>query len=514
MKKVIIFLFAILLLLAISCSSPLESKYGSKYGGKMYNTSKDNQENGGIVSPPEDPGFEEEVVDPATDPFNENIAGNPTPNDGGYNASKFEEWRIVAGFDGKNVPEYKFSGTGWNIKDASKHEYTYAGANSYAGGNSITGMTYYQYRGYNYFYERDAPGTPYHKMENNGHGNRIKRFYFYRFSGKGGGVASLDNLLMAVDSYSKLIYGYGKPLSYTSILGNQMPTSWGVFDLYSSGPGGKKYKFYEYDPIGYVKADGSVVLYDWFKERQGTGNYESYMAGGPDRVSASFNGPGKSPYITEASAGSVNLDPVVGTLTVEALYFKNVSVTDSLSDALDSSTRPEFLFNVRSSIYTGFDSPSYVNMANYKSKETSSMPANAYGIDKGKTVLLSSVKGIDYNINSETFGKLNEDTGDFEGVKKEMYLAIDMRILEVDVFANTWVADYEMPLITLKYDRDKKSWVIVGDNGLYYNGKQKIYYDKDFTVRKSQTKTLSILLDADSSDSPQRVEVGVKISFD
>ena len=90
----------------------------------------------------------------------------------------------------------------------------------------------------------------------------MKRLYFYRFTGKGGGIISLDNTLVAVDIYTKYVYIYGVPVEADKVFGVDVPTKWGPSDTV-------KYKgsilpFYKYDPVGHVMEDGTIVLYDFY----------------------------------------------------------------------------------------------------------------------------------------------------------------------------------------------------------------------------------------------------------
>ncbi|EKV55867.1 hypothetical protein [Brachyspira hampsonii] len=174
-----------------------------------------------------------------------------------FSSSKFKDWLLVATFSGDNVPTLQFvdktENMYWESSDSSTKEYVYKGKNSKAGIFFISSMTYYQYRGYNPLY------TAKRNRENS---DAMKRFYFYRFTGKGGGIISLDNTLVAVDIYTKYVYIYGVPVEEDKIFGVDVPTKWGPSDTV-------KYKgsimpFYKYDPVGHVMDDGTIVLYDFY----------------------------------------------------------------------------------------------------------------------------------------------------------------------------------------------------------------------------------------------------------
>ncbi|MEI0559164.1 hypothetical protein [Brachyspira intermedia] len=174
-----------------------------------------------------------------------------------FSSSKFNDWLLVATFNGDNVPTLQFiektEDKYWQINNENIKEYMYKGKNSKAGMFFISSMTYYQYRGYNPLYT---------EKRNRDNANIMKRFYFYRFTGKGGGIISLDNTLVAIDIYTKYVYIYGVPVEEEKVFGVDVPQRWGPSDTV-------KYKgsilpFYKYDPVGHVQEDGTIILYDFY----------------------------------------------------------------------------------------------------------------------------------------------------------------------------------------------------------------------------------------------------------
>lgn len=179
--------------------------------------------------------------------------------DSKFNCSKFDYWLLVASFDKNNVPYFKFienNNKNWILTNSDIKEYFYRGDNTKAGYFSITFVKYYQYRGYNPLYTKSQNIADY-KM--------IKRFYFYRFSGRGANIISLDNFLIAVDTYSKYIYIFGIPIKNKRIFGKDVPLQWGASDINFTKCNDFKH-FYKYDPIGHVNEDGSVTLYSQYKD--------------------------------------------------------------------------------------------------------------------------------------------------------------------------------------------------------------------------------------------------------
>ena len=115
---------------------------------------------------------------------------------------------------------------------------------------------------------------------------KMKRFIFFRFTAtaaKGSKLfeKKLDNYMVALDVNTKLLFSYGAPSDYESIIGgNYIPLKWLPYELHPN-TSTSKLKFYQYDPIGYVSQqwneniDGvitNVVCYDWWTKSVCAGN--------------------------------------------------------------------------------------------------------------------------------------------------------------------------------------------------------------------------------------------------
>lgn len=219
------------------------------------------------------------------------------PETVGFAAEEFNQIQIAGWFSDENVPTYTMTkGDVWKEGDASKREYVHSNAPSTEGqGWSITGVTYYQYRGINPNY--DATGNYNVSLQTTKEGKpKLNRFYFYRFTGKGGGVQWLDNYLIAVDTYSKLIFAFSEPVEFSSM---GAPTKWDPTD--NDAFYGTTYQFYMYDPVGYVlkKGEGSyeIQLYEWFQDSLATGNYKANInTAYTDIAGKDKEKPGKSPF--------------------------------------------------------------------------------------------------------------------------------------------------------------------------------------------------------------------------
>ena len=107
---------------------------------------------------------------------------------------------------------------------------------------------------------------------------KLERFVFFRFTAtaaKGSRFfqKALDNFMVALDLETNLLFTYGAPSDYESIIGgNFIPLKWLPYETHPN-TASSQLKFYQYDPIGYVKEEWdveeggvktNVVLYEWW----------------------------------------------------------------------------------------------------------------------------------------------------------------------------------------------------------------------------------------------------------
>lgn len=211
-----------------------------------------------------------------------------------FDGNKILDFLFGASFDGKNVPVYTFfkDGTQWAVSDALTAEKKYNakdGANK-AQGYEITKATFYRY---DYKNPLVDPESTYNQSE------RMGRFLFYRLKGEAV-IVPLNNYLIAIDVYSKLVFAYGKITKTDSKLGQYYPTAFEAVELH-----GDKRPFYEYDPIGFMKYNETedkleLVLYREYQEEMAKDANAFFpqvhdstrdIAGYTDKESA-----GRSPY--------------------------------------------------------------------------------------------------------------------------------------------------------------------------------------------------------------------------
>ena len=296
MKKLLfIIYFSIAALFLTSCGGHF---FNPRY---YYNKSSSSLSSGdGGVNIPEVEPPEEIPAD--EDPFKVNEDYN-NPNYGGYEASKFDKWLFKASFRDDKLPIYNFfedntrswipGGMDWNNIPANY----YQGKNgeNTAQGYEIKNLTVYKYDRDNPLYD-DKGYLP----------GRMDRFRFYSINGESGVAtinAPLKQYLIAVDTYSKFVFAFGKITKVQDFVGQKVPIGFEAIELH-----GDKKHFYEYDPIGYVDKTGEVFFYQHYID-EFVANPTSYTPKqhGYDKIAEhNKTKPGKSPYVplnsnTEAS---------------------------------------------------------------------------------------------------------------------------------------------------------------------------------------------------------------------
>ena len=267
------------------------------YYGK--NSSYSSDEDGGINIP--DVEVPEEIPT-EEDPFKIDSEYND-PNYGGYNASKFDSWLFKASFRDDKLPIYTFFDDSTRHWTAGGMDWNNIPANYYFGkdgeneaqGYAIKNLTVYKYDKDNPLYD-DKGYLP----------ERMDRFRFYSIKGESG-VASINaplkQYLIAVDTYSKFVFAFGKITKIQDFVGQQVPIGFEAIEFHAD-----KKDFYEYDPIGYVDKSGNVILYQHYETEfvKVPTSYVPKQHGYDNYAEHNKLKPGKSPYVplnsnTEAS---------------------------------------------------------------------------------------------------------------------------------------------------------------------------------------------------------------------
>ena len=205
-------------------------------------------------------------------------------NSNGFSASKFDDWVVyISSFDnGTNVASYMFKEGVW-----SGSPERYRGPNFGSFPKTTWEVDFYRYKTRKARWEKHGGYQP-------DADPRDKRFYFYRFTGKTMSP-TLDNSMFCVDRYSKFLFYYSDP---RDINGQGVPSEWRDYAQPTEG----KHKhfdepFYMSDPVGYVEADGTVVMYEWIKRNISKNNYTAQKNSAYDKPAQRDPGkPGYSPY--------------------------------------------------------------------------------------------------------------------------------------------------------------------------------------------------------------------------
>lgn len=396
-----------------------------------------------------------------------------------FSSDKFNDWKLIASFTADNVSQMKYEGTTTWTEDGNWQKYN--GANSSAKGYTISKMTYYRTVGKNPYNLYKNETYPLYGADGNKTGQTeslMKRFIFYRFTGSVPVAGVLNNPLVAVDTYSKLVFAYARPTGFSGL---GVPTGWTPIDRANDAKTdstGRKYRFYEYDPAGYVTSDGQFHL---------TSEYEAALKGANYIPEAT----GKSPY--QNCGGSV--ESPLGSLTVKAKYLKNVSVTDGWW-----SGEPEFVWDVRSRAYSGTDTPSWDSLA-------------------------KQIDNFYYNITKGTTHAFTTDTSKKETESKQEYsfsgsgphkLELDSLVVElngsisVKESINRKITWHEKPVIYFEYDETAKRWKLSNpatNNQFNYGA---VTFDNAFTLSSDETKDFVITL---PSSSNEKMELCYELSW-
>ncbi|WP_300366896.1 hypothetical protein [Brachyspira sp.] len=284
MKKIIFLLIILFVLLTfiISCG-------GHFFNPRYYYNKNNSLASGG--APDTGPEALPEQVPADEDPFKlPEDYNNPNYQ---FSADKFKTWLFKASFQGDKLPIYNFfddssrnwipGGADWN--NISGEYYNGKDGENYVKSGpltvGITALKVYKYAGNNPLYSSLGylPG-------------RMDRFNFYSINGKAS-LASLKQYLIAVDTYSKFVFAFGAITGTETVMGDKVPNAFEAVEKH-----GEKKAFYEYDPIGYVTENGSIILYDHYK-REFVDSPTTYMPKDhnfDNRAKPEPTGHGYSPY--------------------------------------------------------------------------------------------------------------------------------------------------------------------------------------------------------------------------
>ena len=460
-KKIIAISISIgIAFLLFSCHPALGSAWYSRSAAPEEKPSLEEEDTEETPQQPQNPDSYIEVN--PFEYFNENYA---------YPASKFDEWVLyMTDITLTNIASYKFeSVTPWTDNGNGEYEYVGRDGKGKVIGNGQQNKTW-ELKYYMYKTRKDRwiesnhfdPGLSAEEAE------KQKRFYFYRFTGK---TASpiLNNSTFCVDTYSKFLFFYSEPATKDESFGNIIPSNWKDYADSSDGEHTQRdKKFYEYDPVGFVREDGSVVIYNWFKAQIVASNYSPSMnekykyvakAGKPGEKGY----PGHSPYKYEklkiygAEEDDSSTNPV---LWMRAKSFKNSTMaglkwTTYLVTWVSAPDDPRFSYSLKGTLsYTKNETP--VN-------KTTEFVQRNNGNNSGSAHDFQAIKtGTELSFDSSKFFQQ-----EMAPELKDPAITLDLQIIKSNRQGSAgyennrskpfYLYKFNNP-IRITYDKDSKTW--------------------------------------------------------
>jgi len=203
-----------------------------------------------------------------------------------FPASKFDKWVLHMPSMSGIIASYKFREGSWSGSPEMVENIPSAIGSGF---KKISNVKIYRYK--TRADRWSAEPEPYVPAADANDG----RFYFYRFTADASMGIKADNSMFCVDRYSKFLFYYSDPAEIKSIAGSKLPTKWTDYAAASKGDHIQFAKpFYMSDPVGYVKEDGSVVLYQWIKDNINAANYHAQENPAYDKPAD--RSPGKAGY--------------------------------------------------------------------------------------------------------------------------------------------------------------------------------------------------------------------------
>ncbi|MEI0525939.1 hypothetical protein R4K54_08435 [Brachyspira murdochii] len=456
MKKIYLLFLVIISMFMMSCGGRFfNPRY---YYNKSISSIVTEEPEGGDID------LGDENLSPEEDPFDPNYQGDGYYgwNDESYvfDGSVIDKWFMKVNFGSGNVPDYRFfiptDGRVWLQGDAAKNEFSFDASPDENKVTSpiiisISDMVVYKY-------VRKNP-----LLDANGSYNsstRLERFIFMRINGSAAGTP-MNNYLIAVDKYSKFIFAYAKITSTGSTFGQKYPTAFDAIEKYAD-----KRKFYEYDPIGFVHEDGSVTLYDEYKNEMASGATDYVpsvhkTSDGKVRELATRDNPGRSPYYVEDTTPKKYIN-VVFSGTIKNIDSQSANRVYSTlggwfgleyGEVKDKFNYGNFLYNIGMSIYGASDDIiSYTTVASKTgSKVKDSIQVN---LSETKDLIneLQSPIEIEYKESDDMYMNIGINVTKYD----ERYL--DPDITGYQLFLPYSYSEDNKIYIKLKYNKDTKTF--------------------------------------------------------
>ena len=465
----------------------------------------DNEE---IPQQPQDPGSYTEVK--PFEYFNENYV---------YPASKFDEWVLyMTAISNANVASYRFEAvTAWQDNDSGEHLYVgQSGKGSIIGEGQINKAWDLKYYMYKTREDRWVKSNHFNPNLTTEEATKQKRFYFYRFTGKASAGTNLDNSTFCVDTYSKFLFFYSEPAAISTL---GVPSGWQDYAAPSTGDHTQRAKkFYEYDPVGYVMEDGTVVIYNWFKAKIMGNDYSpvmnpKYKLPAKAGKAGEKGYPGYSPYKYETLKiyGTENEEEQAPTLRIAPVYLKNISMTGifwtwKVIDWTPAPADPVFSYSYKAKLsYSDNGNTSIIEeLVEYNKGKSTSKPGKCQAIKLGDEIPFTP--------------KLlqKEIPNDAENIEAELILQIIKYNTKntLGVYETTdekYITKFEHP-IKITYDKAAKKWLCPAVNKKEILPGVKMSY-RAFELKRGKLKNFKILFESTSTNAEGDVEAAYMISW-
>ena len=174
-----------------------------------------------------------------------------------FSTSKFDNWILnMTSINSADVASYIFKSGTWQGENPA----ICSGPQISPGAmNSAWNLRYYMYTSR---FERWKDENGFNPNLNSEEQEKEKRFVFFKFTGNATG-SSLNNSMFCLDKYSKFLFFYSEPAKKKKLLGHYIPSDWQDYaaptkDLHVQSD----IPFYKTDPVGFVKENGEVIIYE------------------------------------------------------------------------------------------------------------------------------------------------------------------------------------------------------------------------------------------------------------
>lgn len=476
-------------LFLISCSNQFNPRY--YYNKKLLSTKPDNGTSSDLDG--------DDNVSTENDPFNPNN-GEWNHIDYIFNGNIIKDWFLKVSFTSGNVPEYQFFNANdsrvWLNGDESKNEKYFDASND---GNKVTSpmqVSINPLKIFRYDYKNPLadPNSQYNLSD------RMKRFLFIKIEGKA--IIDLNQYLIAIDTYSKFIFAYAKitKTANAPIVGTPYPVLFEAIENFE-----EKRKFYEYDPIGFVKEDGEVVLYQEYKNEMALGATKYvpsvHKNDGKIRDTAKhdFNSPGRSPYLNVSEEDS-RASIIVKSKSVKNISMKSYSNPWGLG-GYKLKNEAYLVYALRAAIYEDNSNINYTMLGNYGEGKELSIGATA-----GSIITIGNDKSINCEANTK-------------------YAITDMKNIDINIILDSQFIKYNWLLGFPDYGNTITKLSSYDDSKLKinYDGKKFKVYEtpssvisctpNEFTIEKGQAQDIVIKYhnNNDNRDEEWEVTYNIKI---